>query len=705
MKRWAWVLVVVLAGCGTDGAGGGGKDDGGQADTGRQEDGTGPADVASGDPGDAVAADSGDAAQPDGRTVCTEGQRGCLDDAMVSVCVDGVFQFNAQCSEGTVCKDGYCTKEGDCTPGEVAGCDGMGSEWFCLPDGKTLASHPCQGGKKCVSGNCADVQCAPGFGMCVTSNTYRTCLPDGSGYGEPVDCEIGKTCVGGMCMSLCEADIKQNTNVGCLYWAVDLDNDKTHNPAFPSQPTPEMFPHSVVIGNPGGSDVVMTFSIRTTCADGSQCSPGLKTCNGKEDTVCDTAGDKEYELEFDDPVVPAGSSREFKMPVMNVTGSSLTSKAIRVMASQPVVAYQFNPFNSENATSNDGSLLLPQNALGKTYYAVSLPSRGAIMTFPENNGFLTVVATAPDTTVGITPTAKVIANPAQGVPMDGTTPAVLPPGKTQVFTLQPFDVLNLEQLAETEVITPGKIPVDLTGTRIQADKPVVVFSGHQVAGIQEALKIQMTDVWDSCCTEHMEEQLMPLETWGTEALCVKSKPRGYEADRFVIVAGDPNIQLTTVPPIDGVNGKTLEKPGDHLRIETTDSFILKATGRIQVVQFLMSQGQTQPIGGEPGTGDPSMMIIPPSSQYRDEYVIRTGDGYGTNWTTVIRPAGVPVTLDGSAIPDGQFESLGDGTWEFAYVEVTTGPHAFAADEAFGLMVYGYGGVTAYGYPGGMKLEQ
>src|SRR5690606_33273700 len=98
--------------------------------------------------------------------------------------------------------------------------------------------------------------------------------PDGSGWGEESACDAGKTCLGGKCLSLCEADIKYNTNVGCEYWSVDLDNDPVHNPVLPNQPTPEMFPHRVVISNPGNGPPTVTFTVKTTCADGSACSPG-----------------------------------------------------------------------------------------------------------------------------------------------------------------------------------------------------------------------------------------------------------------------------------------------------------------------------------------------------------------------------------------------------------------------------------------------
>lgn len=715
--KWRPLGLVILVACSSSGGespGGGTGSDSSSTDV----SGAGSSDVGAGGPG-ADAASAVDAAPADSTSpgvdaptgTCTDGALGCLNEANTAVCVSGAWQFNTKCGDDAFCLDGLCTKPATCTPGAVTGCDGLSYELVCLPDGRAVAATPCKGEQKCVAGKCADAACTPGVGQCTSSGTFRVCAADGSGFEAEQSCGPDTTCLGGKCMSLCEADIKYNTNVGCEYWSVDLDNDPTHHPAFPNNPTPEMFPHSVVISNPSSGDASVTFSVKVRCADGSACSPSKSTC-GAVATVCEAPADAVYDLDIPDNVVPAGQSREFKMPVMNVSGSVVAPKAIRVVASRPVVAYQFNPFDSENAASNDGSLLLPRNGLGKLYYAVSLPSRAEIKDlfgnpwFPANNGFLAVVAPAGTTTVSVTPTVDVIANPAGGVPQDGTSPAVLAAGQTFTFTLEPYDVLNLEQLGKTEIITPGKIIEDLTGTRIEADKPVAVFSGHQVAGVQEALKLQITDVWDSCCTEHMEEQLMPVETWGTEALCVKSKPRGQEADRWVVVAGEDGVSLSTTPQVDGLHGKVLAKAGDRVRVETKESFVLSASGKIQVVQFLMSQGQTQPMnGGDLPTGDPSMILIPPSKQFRDGYVIRTADGFGTNWTTVIRPAGVPVVVDGAPIPDGAFSPLGDGSWQYAWREVTKGTHSLTSEEPFGLLVYGYGSVTAYGYPGGMNLEQ
>ncbi|MBT9560464.1 MAG: IgGFc-binding protein [Myxococcales bacterium] len=655
--------------------------------------------------------DNGDVTSPWATGPCDAGETGCLDQETTAICANGTFQSGTTCSGDDFCLAGACATALDCQAGTVTGCSSLTDEIVCTADGKAAAPRPCPAEQLCAAGACRAVVCTPDAASCTGFTTFHVCKSDGSGFEDEQACETG-TCTGGTCLNQCETQIKFTSHIGCEYWSVDLDNDTTHNPALPFQLTPEMFPHSVVITNPNDGPAKVTVSIAATCENGESCEVGASTC-GASETICSADGPAPYDLVLMDAEVPAGDSREFEMPVMSLRGTGIWRRAIRIRSSLPVVAYQFNPFDSENAASNDGSLLLPLNALGKRYFAVSLPSRGEIKDlfgnpwFPGNYGFLTVVAAANGTTtVTVTPTADVMANPAAGVPQDGSTPALLLAGTPYTFTLAQFDVLNLEHNPNTKPLGFGERPLDLTGSLIVADKPVAVFGGHQVAGISDDIKVQFTDEWDTCCTEHLEEQLMPVEAWGTAALAAKSRPRGYEIDQWYVVAGEDNVTVSTTPAIEGLDGNVLAKAGDWLRAQTDESFMVSATGKIQVVQWLVSSGQTQPkTGSTPGTGDPSMMIVPPSSQYRKDYVIRTAGGYSENWTTVIRKKGVEVFLDGSPIPDGNFDAFGDATWEIAYQKVDTGTHRFDADEPFGLMVYGYGTVTAYGYPGGMNLAQ
>ena len=646
----------------------------------------------------------------DSSFTCTDGEQNCFNDTTATICVNGGWQVKEKCQNADTCVAGNCVTPADCTPNASLGCDAFTAEIHCAADGKSTFKVPCQGAQLCVNGACATTSCTPYSPQCVvgSQNKIHTCLPDGSAFGPEEDCKTGAYCVAGKCVSKCETNLKFASNVGCEYWTVDLDNDTDTNPATGSQAA--MVPHSVVVTNPGIYFAEVTFTLEATCADGSACSPGANTCNNKPKTVCDKAG-ADYDLVFADNKVPAGGSKEFKMPVMNVSGSGVFRKAVHIKSTQPIVAYQFNPYNSEGAASNDGSLLLPQNVLGKTYYAmVPAQSRPALMGLTSpNNAFVTVVATLPGaTTVKVTPTADMIANPKAGVPATGTT---MKKGQTYEFQILQYDVLNVEAAPTSDIVPPNTGPQalkNMTGTKIEADKPVAVFSGHQVAGVEDDFRFGMSSgsesSFDTCCTEHMEEQLMPLEAWGNEAFCVKSKPRGTEVDEFVVVGGEAGVKLTTVPPIKGLDGVTIGA-GERARGQTDESFMLKATGKIQVMQLLVSAGQVEAKsnGTSATLGDASMAIIPPKKQYRTDYVIQTADGYNQNYVSIVRPAGLDVTLDGNPVPAG-FQPFGDGTWEYAYVNVQKGTHTLEAKDAFGLMVYGYGGVTAYSYPGGMLVQ-
>ncbi len=618
---------------------------------------------------------------------CTTGAIDCFNPTTAKICVDSAWQLKETCADGTTCQAGNCVTNANCTPNTLIGCDGFSTEIHCSADGLSTFPVPCPTGELCADGKCQTVVCTPYSPECTGAQTYHTCNPDGQAWSDTVDCKTGAQCFGGKCLSLCETNIKISSNVGCEYWSVDLDNYP--DPFGGGGPTPENISHSIVIFNPGILDATLTFTVDVTCADGTPCNPAGLCSGGK---ACETPAAKPYDLMIADATVKAGLTKEFKMPVMNASGTSKLPKGIHVKSDQPILAWQFNPFNAAGAYSNDGSLLLPENVLGKKYYPVSRPSGVPIPigNLPAQSGYVTVVAAWPgSTTVTITPSCNISPTKA------GSTPVpAMPKGLPTQVVLQQYDVLNL-QAAAASISIAGAVSNDMTGTFIDANQPVSVFGGHQedVESIDGA-----TDTSNDCCAEHIEEQFMPLEQWGTAVNCVKTKPRGNEPDKWIIIAGDYNVVLTTNPPIAGLNGVTLAKPGDHVEVQTPESFNLTATGKVQATQIIVGGQATQD-----GIGDPSMQIVPSPKHYRTDYGILTALGYTDNYATVVRPAGLAITLDGTAIPDTSFTPFGDGTFEFAYVDFKTGPHNFVSTGNFGLQVYGYGNATAYSYPGGMNL--
>lgn len=623
------------------------------------------ADGVDGAAGDSGKPDAGEDAsesdvEGDAGASCVEGDKGCLGPSAAKHCVNGKWELFDKCAQGLVCKEGLCAVLVDCKPGTIDGCAGFTAKNVCAQDGKGYLPIDCGPDELCVeNGVCKVTVCAPGSLECESENKVRKCKSDGSGWESALDCKSGAYCLGGTCVSLCEVNNKVASNVGCDYWTADLDN--ADDGLLGLSNNPMHVPHSVVVSNPGIYDADITFQAK---APWDVKMPPVTT-------------------------VKAGQAVEIKMPVMNIDKDSLEPKGVFFKSTQPVVAYQFNPFNADKAFSNDGSLLLPQNALGKEYFAISLGSRPDIAFpglegLPSQNGYFTVLATSQGTTtVTVTISGKgyVKLNPITKLPINK--------GQTVTFKLQQYDALNLE------AYSAGLSVADLTGSHIVADKPIAVFGGHE-----EAVLGWSGGGEESCCAEHVEEQLLPVNAWGKTYVAPKSKPRGNEADLWLVMAALPGTTLKTTPPIKGLDGITLNSPGQWVQVETDKSFVVEGSGPIQIAQFLVSRSQTTDF-----IGDPTMIVHSPIHQMRKDYFILTPKGFTHNWVSVIRPKGVAVSTDGVAIAATEFQPVGNGDWELAYVAVQPGVHRFESkDGLFGLVVYGYGNATAYGYPGGMNLQ-
>ncbi len=328
--------------------------------------------------------------------------------------------------------------------------------------------------------------CQPDQSSCNGQDAV-TCLSDGSGFGQSIACNVdaGEACRSGGCLNLCAYAAEVRSNMGCEYWGADLDNafpDPADNAAAQQ--------YAIVVSNPQ-PDLTAHVTIE------------------QDDS---TPGDLPQVVEIaSDDILPM-NLRVFKLGPREVdgspdgefntgTGTALTRHGYRIRSQIPVVAYQFNPLDNVNVFSNDASLLKPVEALMDSpgtlvplYVVTGWPQTIAHTDDPDTNfgdidlrAFVTIIGTRPDSHVTMTTTTDII----EGGPLPAT-----PAGATFDVVLQPFDVLNLET---------GGFNADFTGSLVQSNQPVVVFSGSEASDAPWYSELSER----RCCADHLRGASRP----------------------------------------------------------------------------------------------------------------------------------------------------------------------------------------------------
>lgn len=552
----------------------------------------------------------------------------------------------------------------------------------------------CQGNET----NCADlglecsaelgcVACPPGAKGC-NGNQVVECANDGTPTGpvvEECDVNAGLTCSEGSCKTPCEVAGDKPSNVGCEFWAVDLDQQDGVN-------DPASAPWGLVLANSGTTAANVSIQINNAAVG----APA-----DLADAVPSTS-------------IPAGGLIAINMPTRELDcgtkpndyaspGTCLSSRAFRITSSAPIVVYQFNVF--QNQYSNDASLLLPTSALGNQYRVIGW-NAGHPIKLPIGNildrSYVTVVGTTPNTEVTVRPSWKIKGNP----PIAATAAG----GEIKV-TLNPFDVLNLETDDGTISDDP-KTVADLSGTAVYSSQPVAVFSGTESTQVPGSWEIPTYPGWDpmasfsKCCLDHLEDQLFPMESVGTKYVIARSPVRSTssfrEPDiiRFVGAAEPANITTTLPAPFN----QFLLQPGEVKTTWTQNNFTATGDKPFLVAQLLVSQGYVE----GPVLGDPALTIIPPVDQYRAEYIVLIPPSWSQNWVVITTEVGANVAIDGTSPsgcvvePAGEVEGV---TYESRKCPLTVGAHAFSGDKAFGIITYGYGSAGSYAVAGGADVKK
>ncbi|MCY1056281.1 IgGFc-binding protein [Nannocystis sp. SCPEA4] len=342
----------------------------------------------------------------------------------------------------------------------------------------------------------------------------------------------------------------------------------------------------------------------------------------------------------------------------------IKNSAYRLRSTRPVTVYQYNPLAA--TTTNDASLLLPVNTWTGNYLVASWPAWGGLV------GFYAVVAREDGTTVTLLPSATggtVLAG--GGVAANGTG----------VVAMNAGDVL--------EVMTGS---ADLTGTIVQADKPVQVFGGHECTYVP----------LDVGACDHLEESMFPLETLATEYVVVPpvQVPNDSldKAQVVRVVASEPGTTLTFSP--DQPVNKFLAAAGDFVELTTTTAkFVVTADKKILVAQYMVGQS------GGYGTSDPAMLLAVNPLQWRDNYLFHASTTWLANYVDIIAPLNAAVSVDGVAV--GGWQPIGASQYQVAHVKLSNagdGSHTITGDVGVGIGVYGVQDYGSYWYPGGLDLD-
>jgi hypothetical protein len=329
--------------------------------------------------------------------------------------------------------------------------------------------------------------------------------------------------------------------------------------------------------------------------------------------------------------------------------------------------------------------------------------------------YVTVVGVQDGTNVQIVTTQATQEGADGGAPVAGAEI-----GGTISATLGPFDVLAIASRAPSSVAEAATQHGEFTGTRVTADKPVVVFSSGQ-----RSMAPDDPDTYspaaphpaghDLCCTEHFEQQMFPISSLGTQFVVTRTPPRQagtspsqWEPDFYRVLATRPNTTVTTNLP--EFPTMTIAQPGEYARFWSQRDFILESNEPVMIAQLAVAQQYlVNPTVG----GDPEFILFPPAEQHRQAYVFLTPPTFQNDYVVIAAPEGGQVMLDGedvnvvaSPVCGRHLVGTLDGrTYNALRCPVADGPHLLGAVDPVGISVYGYNSGASYGFPGGSNFTQ
>jgi hypothetical protein len=211
--------------------------------------------------------------------------------------------------------------------------------------------------------------------------------------------------------------------------------------------------------------------------------------------------------------------------------------------------------------------------------------------------------------------------------------------------------------------------------------------------------------------DHVEEQIFPLETWGTNYVAARNPVRGGEPMRWRILAAEDNTKISFDPPVT-IGGIVTLDAGQMIEFDEDDDFFIAANDPILVAGYMHGCTATD-VWPDSCPGDPYMVLMVPVEQYQQDYVFLVDSSYDRDFAKLVRPSGVEVSVEcRGVVPEPRWTAIGNSGWDWATIDMNPGEAACApgtnqasSAQGFGVIVSGQAFAASYAYPGGLALQE
>jgi hypothetical protein len=241
---------------------------------------------------------------------------------------------------------------------------------------------------------------------------------------------------------------------------------------------------------------------------------------------------------------------------------------------------------------------------------------------------------------------------------------------------------------------------DLTGSLIESDQPIAVFSGHRRTEMPKGA----VNTDGSPSRDHLVEQLPPVSAWGDSALVVPYVS-SVEPDLVRAVFAEDSTQIS----VNGVPVAKTFNAGDFYEITKLAGVTsIQATKPIEVGQYMhTSYGSID--ANPPAYGDPALALVFPVEQFQSSYTIISIVNPGAftgNFVNIVADASSigSMTIDGKPINPSEFKPIPNTRFDYAQHTLVQGTHNLSCASPFGVTVYALGPVDSYAHPGGTLLK-